>query len=206
MLTIILVHLVGLASPGPDFFYVVRRSAGHSTKAGFLAAIGTSIGSIFWASFAIFGLAWLSNSAGTVFQHFIMLAGGIYLAYLGSVMVFSVKQAAFDHQKIVVTPLKMWTEVKKGLLINLANAKAGIYFTSVISVFMAKFNQVSDLFLLLFLFVISTLLYFGSVAMLFSRKPVQALYSKYNHYIENIAGMIFILFGLFLFYTGIKSL
>ena len=42
MLNILLIHLAGLASPGPDFFYVVRQSASHSIRAGILAAIGIS--------------------------------------------------------------------------------------------------------------------------------------------------------------------
>ena len=55
MLNILLIHLAGLASPGPDFFYVVRQSASHSIRAGILAAIGISLGIIFWAAFGRYG-------------------------------------------------------------------------------------------------------------------------------------------------------
>ena len=68
MLNILLIHLAGLASPGPDFFYVVRQSASHSIRAGILAAIGISLGIIFWAAFSIFGLVWLKQHLGDVVQ------------------------------------------------------------------------------------------------------------------------------------------
>lgn len=206
MLEILFIHLVGLASPGPDFFYVVRQSASHSSRAGFFAAVGIALGIIFWAAFAIFGLAWLKNSIGDVLQYVIMLLGGSYLAYLGSKMVRVKNNAQFSEEKAELSELKPSTEIYKGLMINIMNAKAGVYFTSVISVFLDKFNETYQLFQLLFLFVISTFIYFCLVALLFSRKPIRKFYSKYSRYIDNVAGVIFILFGLKLFYEGMTYL
>lgn len=206
MLEILLIHLVGLASPGPDFFYVVRQSASHSSRAGILAAIGIALGIIFWAAFAIFALAWLKQSIGNVLQYIIMLFGGSYLAYLGSKMVRVKSNAQFNEEKAELSELIPSIEIKKGVMINIMNAKAGVYFTSVISAFLDQFTETYQLFELLFLFVTSTLIYFCLVALLFSRKPIRKFYSKYSRYIDNVAGVIFILFGLRLVYEGITSL
>lgn len=203
MFTILLIHLAGLASPGPDFFYVVRQSASHSNKAGILAATGIALGIVFWAGFAIFGLAWLNNSIGAIFQYIIMLVGGCYLAYIGSKMVRVTHNATFSNASQNLSELRPLTDIKKGLLINIFNAKAGVYFTSVVSAFIGNFKETSELFTLLFLFVISTFIYFVLVALLFSRKPIQQFYSKYSRYIDNVAGLIFICFGLMLIYEGI---
>lgn len=206
MLTILLLHLAGLASPGPDFFYVVRQSASHSTKSGILAATGISIGIVFWAGFAIFGLAWLSNNIGSLFQYGIMLLGGCYLAYIGSKMVRVRENITFVEDKANLTPLHSWTEIKKGLLINIFNAKAGVFFTSVVSAYVTHFKQTSQMFELLFLFVSTTFAYFALVALLFSRKPIRQFYAKYSRYIDNISGIIFIFFGLMLIYEGFSHL
>lgn len=206
MLTILFIHLVGLASPGPDFFYVVRQSASHSSKAGILAAVGIALGIIFWAAFAIFGLAWLKHSVGNVLQYAIMLLGGSYLAYLGSKMVRVKDNAKFSEEKAELAVLKPTTEIRKGLMINIMNAKAGVYFTSVTSAFLDQFSETYQLFELLFLFVFSTFIYFYLVALLFSRKPIRKFYTKYSRYIDNVAGVIFILFGLKLVYEGVTYL
>lgn len=202
MLTILLIHLAGLSSPGPDFFYVVRQSASHSTKSGILAATGISIGIIFWAAFAIFGLAWLSNSVGETFQYVIMLVGGSYLAYIGSKMVRVKENITFSEDKAQLTKLDTFKEIKKGLLINIFNAKAGVYFTSVISAYLDKITDRTLMFELLFLFVITTFAYFCLVALLFSRRPIRQFYAKYSRYIDNVSGLIFMLFGFKLIYDG----
>lgn len=202
MLTILFIHLAGLASPGPDFFYVVRQSASHSIKSGILAATGISLGIIFWAGFAIFGLAWLSNSIGELFQYSIMLIGGCYLAYIGSKMVRVTESITFRDGKTNLAPLNNRQEIKKGLLINIFNAKAGVYFTSVVSAYLGNFTKTSQMFELLFLFVATTFLYFCAVALLFSRKPIRQFYTKYSRYIDNVSGVIFIIFGLMLIYEG----
>lgn len=206
MLTILFIHLAGLASPGPDFFYVVRQSASHSTKSGILAAIGISLGIVFWAGFAIFGLAWLSNNIGSLFQYCIMLLGGCYLAYIGSKMVQVRENITFVEDKTKLIPLNSWTEIKKGLLINIFNAKAGVYFTSVISAYLGNITKKTQMFELLFLFVSTTFAYFCVVALLFSRRPVRQFYAKYSRYIDNVSGIIFILFGLMLIYEGFNHL
>lgn len=206
MLAILLIHLAGLASPGPDFFYVVRQSASHSSRAGILAAVGISLGIVFWAAFAIFGLAWLSHNLGNTLQYVIMLIGGSYLAYLGSLMLRVKENITFAEESQNLTALKPATEIRKGLMINIFNAKAGVYFTSVISAFLGEFTETYQLFELLFLFVISTFVYFYLVALLFSRRPVRLFYAKYSRYIDNIAGLIFACFGLLLIYEGIVNL
>lgn len=206
MLTILFIHLAGLASPGPDFFYVVRQSASHSTKSGVLAATGISIGIIFWAAFAIFGLAWLSNSIGELFQYCIMLVGGCYLAYIGSKMLRVKENITFNEDKAQLTPLHTFQEIKKGVLINIFNAKAGVYFTSVISAYLGNITDKAQMFELLFLFVSTTFAYFCVVALLFSRRPVRQFYARYSRYIDNVSGLIFMLFGLMLIYEGFSYL
>ncbi|HDL1722117.1 TPA: LysE family transporter, partial [Mannheimia haemolytica] len=180
----------------------VRQSASHSVKSGVLAATGISIGIIFWAAFAIFGLAWLSNSIGSLFQYAIMIIGGCYLVYIGSQMVRVTENIIFVENKAQLTPLNPWQEIKKGLLINIFNAKAGVYFTSVISAYVDNLSNTLQMFELLLLFVVSTFIYFCVVALLFSRRPVRLFYAKYSRYIDNISGVIFILFGSMLIYEG----
>ena len=204
MLNILLIHLAGLASPGPDFFYVVRQSASHSIRAGILAAIGISLGIIFWAAFSIFGLVWLKQHLGDVVQYVIMVVGGSYLLYIGISMLRISDNVTFAKNSENQTALHSLTEIRKGLMINIFNAKAGAYFTSVISGFLGNFNELHLQIELLLLFVISTLIYFCLVALLFSRKPIREFYSLYSRYIDNAAGVVFAGFGLLLIFEGIQ--
>lgn len=204
MLNILLIHLAGLASPGPDFFYVVRQSACHSIRAGILAAIGISLGIIFWAAFSIFGLVWLKQHLGDMVQYVIMVVGGSYLLYIGISMLRISDNVTFAKNSENQTALHSLTEIRKGLMINIFNAKAGAYFTSVISGFLDNFSELHLQIELLLLFVISTLIYFCLVALLFSRKPIREFYSQHSRYIDNAAGVVFAGFGLLLIFEGFQ--
>ena len=57
MLNLMIIHLVGLLSPGPDFFYVSRISAMSSRQEAIGGVIGITIGVLIWATAAVLGLA-----------------------------------------------------------------------------------------------------------------------------------------------------
>ena len=57
MLNLMIIHLVGLLSPGPDFFYVSRISAMSSRLEAIGGVIGITIGVLIWATAAVLGLA-----------------------------------------------------------------------------------------------------------------------------------------------------
>ena len=50
MLNLMIIHLVGLLSPGPDFFYVSRISAMSSRREAIGGVIGITIGVLIWAT------------------------------------------------------------------------------------------------------------------------------------------------------------
>ena len=82
MLNLMIVHLFGLMTPGPDFFYVTRMAASNSRRNVISGIIGITLGVAFWAASAILGLAILLKTT-PMLQGVIMLLGGSYLMYLG---------------------------------------------------------------------------------------------------------------------------
>lgn len=97
-------------------------------------------------------------------------------------------------------------EVSKGLFVNLSNAKAIIYFASVMSSILGSISDIWQMLTALFLIAIETFLYFYIISILFSRKIAKQFYSKYSRYIDNIAGAIFLLFGGGLVYTALNKI
>ena len=131
MLHLMFVHLMGLLSPGPDFFYVSRAAAIHSRRTAIYGVIGITIGVTIWATAAVLGLAIVFKTMPAL-QGIVMALGGSYLFYLGVKMARVTTNAVF-----VETNSRQNTESKneiiKGLLVNLSNAKVVIYFSSVMS-------------------------------------------------------------------------
>lgn len=207
MLNLMIVHLFGLMTPGPDFFYVTRMAASNSRRNVISGIIGITLGVAFWAASAILGLAILLKTT-PMLQGVIMLLGGGYLMYLGYLMLKSRTNATFepvsDEELNNATTVKK--EIMKGLLVNLSNAKAIIYFASVMSYILVTLNQMWQMIIAFSIIVIETFLYFYLLSVLFSRPLAKHFYSRYSRYIDNAAGIIFLLFGGFLMYNGVMEL
>lgn len=207
MLNLIFVHLMGLMTPGPDFFYVSRMAASNSRRNTISGIVGITLGVAFWAAAAMLGLAILFLNF-PILQGVIMLLGGSYLMYLGFLMAKSRTNATFEsiteHDLNQHTTVKK--EIMKGLLVNLSNAKVVIYFASVMSLVLVNMTETWQMWLAFVIIVIETFLYFYVVSILFSRAVAKRFYSQYSRYIDNLAGTIFLMFGGYLAYIGIMKI
>lgn len=204
MLNLMIVHLFGLMTPGPDFFYVSRMAAANSRRNTICGVIGITLGVLFWASAAIMGLAILFATYPAL-QGGVMILGGGYLMYLGVLMVKVRNNAVFDKasEQQLNESSTIGKEIMKGLMVNLSNAKAIVYFSSVMSFILASLTETWQILTALFVILLETFLYFYFVSILFSRHRAKQFYSQYSRYIDNIAGVIFLLFGGYLVYSGV---
>ena len=194
------VHLVGLLSPGPDFFYVSRAAAIHSRRAAIYGVIGITIGVSIWATAAVLGLAIVFKTMPAL-QGIIMALGGSYLFYLGVKMARVTTNAVFDEANLRQNTASK-NEILKGLLVNLSNAKVVIYFSSVMSFVLVNITETRQILTALLLITLETFVYFYVISILFSRPFTKRFYSRYSRYIDNVSGVIFILFGAYLIYGG----
>ena len=85
---------------------------------------------------------------------------------------------------------------------NLSNAKAVVFFSSVMSLVLANITNVWQMSLALAILVLAGFVYFYVISLLFSRPFAKRFYSRYSRYIDNVSGVIFILFGAYLIYSG----
>ncbi len=134
-LTVALVHIIALMSPGPDFFFVSQTAISRSRREAMMGVLGITCGVMIWAGVALLGLnlilaqmAWLHN--------IIMVGGGLYLCWMGYQMLRgALKKEAVASAEPQVELARSGRSFVKGLLTNLANPKAIIYFGSVFSLF-----------------------------------------------------------------------
>ena len=134
-LTVAMVHIVALMSPGPDFFFVSQTAVSRSRKEAMMGVLGITCGVMVWAGIALLGLhliiekmAWLHT--------LIMVGGGLYLCWMGYQMLRgALKKEAVSAPAPQIELAKSGRSFLKGLLTNLANPKAIIYFGSVFSLF-----------------------------------------------------------------------
>jgi threonine efflux protein len=136
-LTVALVHLIALMSPGPDFFFVSQTAASRSRREAMMGVVGISLGILVWAGVALMGLHLILQKMAWLHQ-IIMVGGGIYLCWMGWQLLRSARaqnaQSA-PAPEVKVTLPKPGRSFIRGFLTNLSNPKAVIYFGSVFSLF-----------------------------------------------------------------------
>lgn len=207
MLNLIIVHLFGLMTPGPDFFYVSRMAASNSRRNTVYGVIGITLGVAFWAAVSMLGLAVLFATIPAL-HGLIMILGGSYLAYLGVLLLRSKQNVEFtalsaEEQNQQTSAKK---EILKGLFVNLSNAKAVVYFSSVMSFILVKITAIWEMGIAFALIVGLTFCYFYLISFIFSRNIAKRFYSQYSRYIDNAAGVVFFCFGCGLIYSGIVEM
>ena len=191
---------MGLLSPGPDFFYVSRAAAIHSRRTAIYGVIGITIGVTIWATAAVLGLTVVFKTMPAL-QGIVMALGGSYLFYLGVKMARVTTNAVFDESNLIQNTASK-NEIIKGLLVNLSNAKVVIYFSSVMSFVLVNITETRQILTALLLITLETFVYFYVISLLFSSPFAKRFYSRYSRYIDNVSGVIFILFGAYLIYSG----
>ncbi|OMQ20590.1 threonine export protein RhtC [Serratia oryzae] len=202
-LTVAMVHLIALMSPGPDFFFVSQTAVSRSRREAMMGVIGISLGVMVWAGVALLGLNLILQKMAWLHQ-IIMVAGGLYLCWMGWQLLRSARaqnaQSAPAEDVAVVLP-KAGRSFIRGLLTNLSNPKAVIYFGSVFSLFVGEDVGAGARWGLFILITGETLVWFSLVAVVFALPAMRRGYQRLAKWIDGVAGVLFTGFGLHLIFT-----
>ena len=125
---------VAVAIPGPDFLTTTHVAATRSRRHGLAVAVGVGTSTAFWAMAAILGLAALFAEAAWLY-HVTQLAGATYLVILGLTMMMSGRRAGGPlRHRPVAAEGGLFSAYRRGVLTNLSNPKAAVFFTSLFTV------------------------------------------------------------------------
>ena len=199
-LTVALVHLIALMSPGPDFF--VSQTASRSRREAMMGVVGISLGIVVWAGVALMGLHLILQKMAWLHQ-IIMVGGGIYLCWMGWQLLRSARaQQAQPAAEAQVALPKAGRSFIRGFLTNLSNPKAVIYFGSVFSLFVGDSVGAGARWGLFLLIVAETFVWFSLVAVVFALPAMRRGYQRLAKWIDGVAGVLFTGFGLHLIFTA----
>ncbi|EKN6362903.1 threonine export protein RhtC [Yersinia enterocolitica] len=197
-LTVSLVHLVALMSPGPDFFFVSQTAASRSRREAMMGVTGISLGIVVWAGVALMGLNLILQKMAWLHQ-IIMVGGGLYLCWMGWQLLKSArsKRDTSEPEVQVALPARGRTFLR-GFLTNLSNPKAVIYFGSVFSLFVGDNVTAGARWGLFVLIVAETFVWFSIVACVFALPMMRRGYQRLSKWIDGLAGVLFAGFGIHL--------
>jgi len=197
-LEVLLFGLVAGMSPGPDFFVVTRNSIAYGKRIGIASAIGVASALVFHATYSILGLTVIMVNYHFLFV-LIQLSGAAYLAYLGIISVvasFQKKPTSETDSADTIGSKSLGTGFLNGLLCNLLNPKAYLFFLSIFSQFMSPTTPMWVEWIYAFEVVAVIGLWFTALAILISTKGFKSLYWKFEKWIDRTFGGVLLFFAV----------
>ena len=192
LLGLAVVHVLAVASPGPSTVLVVQTAA-VSRRSGLITAFAMMLGSVAWASAALFGLQALFAEFAWVHRAF-QVAGGLFLLYL-AVLIWRHAREPLPEIATLAGGSD-WQVFTRALLLQLSNPKIMVFFGSIfLSVLphdMPGWMQVTVLALVAF----DEFAWFTLLALTFSGGTARAFYRRTKFWIERFMGGALALLGL----------
>lgn len=195
LLAIAAVHLVAMASPGPNWL-VVTRAAMHRSRAQALAtAMGVASAGLVWSTGVVLGLAGLLALLPWL-ELAIRVAGGAYLLHLG-VRAWRGDGVALpdDPEAAAAEPWSLPRAWRRGLLTNLTNPKSAAYFAGVLAPLVGPGTPPWVLAAAVAIVTGGSTLWHAGLAIGFSTPAVRRLYRRLRRPVDRVTGAVMIAFG-----------
>lgn len=194
-LTVALVHLLAVASPGPDFAIVLRESVSNGRHAGIWTALGVGSGILLHVGYCLLGIGLIVSQSIVLFNLLKWLAAA-YLIYIG---IRALQARPADPASAELAPLAARsprTAFVRGFVTNGLNPKATLFFLSLFTLVISPQTPLLvqagyGLYLAL-----ATAVWFCAVALLFSQARVRRGFVRLGHWFDRLMGAVLVGLGI----------
>ena len=190
--SLFIVGFIGALTPGPDNLVVLHTSLRFGALCGLRVLGGIATGWVIFLALVYFGFNRFFGSE--VFRIIFSLLGGGYLIYIAVQLLKKTKAPVLDSKK------GAQAGYLQGLVINLSNPKALLFFSVVITPFMNENLAASIVVLYASLLSGFGLVIFAAVHL------CHLLNERIFRSIDRLCALLFGLFGLALFYQGVEGI
>ncbi len=195
-MTVALVHLLAVASPGPDFAVVVRESVTQGRRVGSWTALGVGCGIFVHVAYSLLGIGLIVSQSIVLFNLFKWLAAG-YLLYLGWRALRARPMSLDTADEVDTTSDRSpWQAFVVGFVTNGLNPKATLFFLSLFTVVISADTPLWVQAGYGVYIAGATALWFLLVAWLFSRGRVRAGFARMGHWFDRLTGAVLIGLGV----------
>lgn len=210
LLTLASIHFIALMSPGPDVALVVQNSARYGRQTGLYIALGLSCGIFTHSLLSLTGVSYLVHQQPFLFALLQILGGG-YLLHLGYNAVIQTlsrwHKNASQHDTHPGFLLENRRQAfSRGLMTNLLNPKALVFFVSLMSTLIPSGMSLSGKGYALIILWSLSLLWFGSLSWVLSTSRMQQKLQAMSRYIDVLCGLIFSVVGGAILWQAIQQL
>lgn len=188
------VCLAGVMSPGPNFVAVSHRAVSTTRHEALSLVIGITLVNLLWAALSVFGIGLVLARAPALLGA-LKAFGALYLIWFG-VKLIRRSEVPMAGQSVPSGQPSLRSAVRDGLATNLSNPNSMAFYASVFAGVVPAGASTATLWLLVALVGGIGMLWYGSVAVMFSSGHVVSFYRRAGKPIECACGLFLIGFAL----------
>lgn len=186
-------YVAGVVSPGPNFALVSRMAISGRKQSAIGATIGLALASTFYAILTMTGLAMLLTQIGWLSAG-LQIVGGCYLVYLGAKAWLDASPSTYQYSSPHVGSL--WSGLRGGAIVNLANPKCIAFFVSLYAVVIPTSATVSTKLVILAGGFLMEITWYSLVIVLLSTSPARLVFERFGAWVQRVLGTLLASFGL----------
>ncbi|WP_116963348.1 LysE family translocator [Fastidiosibacter lacustris] len=206
LFSLLMLQMLGVMLPGPDFFMVLRSSIKYGRNSAVLVALGIAMGVLTYATVVVLLLDSLSDNF-LMIVHWVSFFGGCYLLYIA----YNCYRSSKGKHSLAEVDVQIAVASKKhlfllGLFCNLSNPKVIIFFVSLLPLFVLKSTALWYHLAIISIMFLSTFIWFGFVAYVMGSQHIRGLFIKHMAKLEIVFSIILTIFALLLIYSFFSTL
>ncbi|HGN0868798.1 LysE family transporter [Providencia sp. JGM181] len=186
---------LGMISPGPDFFLIIKNAARYQRSAAMMTALGIIVAIALHMSYCVAGLAVLITTTPWLFN-ILKYAGAAYLIWIGIKSLMPQKAQSVDlmsNQHEHVTFKKAFMQ---GFLCNVLNPKATLFFLAIFTQVLSVDSTFSEKLWFAFIIWGLAVIYWPILVCLIQSAPVRKGLAKVQKYVDKVLGVVLVAFGI----------
>ncbi len=193
-LSIAIIHLLAVMSPGPDFALIVRQSLLYGRKTALATSIGIGFGILFHIFYCIVGIGLVISKNPYIFN-IIKISGGLYLIYIGYKSIVSISNLTLK-ETTNVPKLSFYNAFFEGLVTNILNPKATLFFLSLYTFIINEQPEIYIQILYGAWMSLATAAWFCFISTLLTNSLILKPINNFTNIIQRITGVGLILIGI----------
>lgn len=199
-LTVALVHLLAVASPGPDFAVMLRQALFQNRRNALLTATGIGAGILVHVSYSLLGIGLVIQQSVMLFS-ILKVLGALYLTWI-AIQCLKSRAGGVHVEAQPGSDQNGFAALRLGFLTNTLNPKATLFFVSLFSVVISPGTPIALQAGYGIYMALATGLWFAMVAVFFTLPQVRKGFNRFGHWLDRLmGGVLLLLAGQLLFST-----
>lgn len=186
---------LGMLSPGPDFFLIVKNSVRYPRIAALMTSCGVICGVATHMAYCVAGLAVLITTTPWLFN-LLKYAGAAYLIWVGIQALLSRGASKMNVAHLSPQRVSLKKAFLQGYLCNLLNPKATLFFLAVFTQVLNVDSGVGEKLWYAMIILGLSVIWWPLLVVLFQSKPVRRALEKAHRLIDKLLGTVLVALGI----------